>query len=77
MFPDFTAIQKVGREAFNNSCAQCHGVNATGTDQGGPLVHRIYEPSHHGDAAFLRAAFYGVKAHHWPFGDMPAAEGIT
>ena len=36
-----------------------------------PLVHRIYEPSHHGDMAFVLAARNGVRAHHWPFGDMP------
>ena len=42
-----------------------------------PLVHKIYEPSHHGDAAFLLAAKQGVRAHHWKFGNMPAVEGVT
>ena len=42
-----------------------------------PLVHVIYEPSHHGDRAFLLAAQNGVRGHHWPFGNMPPVEGIT
>ena len=37
----------------------------------------IYEPSHHGDEAFQRAAAVGVRGHHWPFGDMPPVEGVT
>ena len=36
-----------------------------------PLVHRIYEPSHHADAAFQLAVTRGVRAHHWTFGNMP------
>ena len=59
-------------------CAACHGANAAG--QNGvapPLVHKIYEPSHHGDAAFLLAAKQGVRAHHWKFGNMPPVEGVT
>jgi len=42
-----------------------------------PLVHKIYEPNHHGDMAFLMAARNGVRAHHWKFGNMPPVEGIT
>jgi len=46
-----------GKTAFEASCAACHGVNAAGHDgKGPPLVHRIYEPSHHGDGAFLADA---------------------
>jgi len=40
-------------------------------------VHAIYEPGHHGDLAFKRAAMNGVRAHHWPFGNMPPVQGIT
>ena len=68
----------IGKRAFEASCASCHGTNAAG--QGGvapPLIHKIYEPSHHGDESFQRAAAIGVRAHHWRFGDMPAVEGIT
>lgn len=66
-----------GAAAFNAHCARCHGDRAAGTAQGPPLVHKIYEPSHHGDAAFLRAAANGVRAHHWNFGDMPKIEAAT
>jgi len=40
-------------------------------------VHKIYEPGHHGDISFQRAAEFGVKAHHWRFGDMPPVPGIS
>ncbi|MEO9529392.1 MAG: cytochrome c [Roseibium sp.] len=67
-----------GESLFKDNCAVCHGVNAAGRDGAGPpLVHRIYEPGHHGDGAFLLAALRGVRAHHWPFGDMPPVEGVS
>lgn len=74
----FTDHENTGKRAYDAVCAECHGVNAQGT-QGvaPPLVHRIYEPSHHGDMAFLLAAQNGVRAHHWTFGNMPAIEGVT
>ena len=66
-----------GEAKFNANCARCHGERAAGTAQGPPLVHKIYEPNHHGDQAFQRAAANGVRAHHWKFGDMPKIEGVT
>jgi mono/diheme cytochrome c family protein len=67
-----------GKTAFLNRCAACHGENAVGqVGVAPPLVHKIYEPSHHGDASFMRAAFVGVQQHHWPFGSMPPVEGVT
>lgn len=66
-----------GEAQFNALCAACHGPGAMGSDQGPPLVHRIYEPGHHGNAAFVSAVVNGVTAHHWDFGDMPPVEGIT
>ena len=75
---EFTEQQSLGRTAFENNCATCHGENATGlVGKGPPLIHKIYEPSHHGDGAFLMAARQGVRAHHWKFGDMPPVEGLT
>ena len=75
--PELSATQLVGEVAYNKSCASCHGENAAGQDGvAPPLVHRIYEPNHHGDGAFLLAAKNGVRAHHWPFGDMPPVEGV-
>ena len=68
---------QVGETKFNANCASCHGNQAAGTDHGPPLVHKIYEPNHHGDPAFQRAAANGVKAHHWEFGNMPNIEGVT
>lgn len=68
---------RVGEEKFNKFCSPCHGDRAKGTDHGPPLVHKIYEPNHHGDFAFQRAAAQGVRAHHWHFGNMPKIEGVT
>ncbi len=68
---------KDGEEKFNAFCSPCHGTQGTGSAHGPPLVHKIYEPSHHADFAFQRAAAQGVKAHHWKFGNMPKIEGVT
>jgi len=73
-----SANAQIGETAFNAKCMTCHGPNAEG--QKGvapPLVHKIYEPSHHGDMAFVLAAQNGVRSHHWPFGDMASVEGLT
>lgn len=70
--------EELGKRAFEAVCAQCHGQNAAG--QNGvapPLVHKIYEPSHHGDEAFYRAVANGVRSHHWDFGNMPPINGLT
>jgi len=76
--PVLGGAAKIGETAFNAKCASCHGANAAGQDGvAPPLVHKIYEPSHHCDGAFLMAAQNGVRAHHWPFGDMPPVEGVT
>ena len=68
----------IGKRAFDSVCASCHGQNAAGRNGvAPPLVHRIYEPSHHADEAFQRAVQNGVRAHHWNFGNMPQIEGLT
>lgn len=75
--PDLSDRAKLGSLAFDTNCAACHGKNAVGQDGvAPPLVHIIYEPNHHGDAAFLLAAKNGVRAHHWPFGDMPPIPNV-
>ena len=66
-----------GVAKFEANCSACHGVQGVGTSQGPPLVHKIYEPNHHGDPAFQRAAAQGVQAHHWQFGNMPKIETVT
>ncbi len=69
---------QIGKAAFEAKCAVCHGTNAAGQDGvAPPLVHKIYEPSHHGDGSFLVAVRNGVRAHHWRFGNMPPVEGLT
>ena len=69
---------QIGQLGYEAKCAACHGANAAGQDGvAPPLVHIIYEPSHHGDEAFQRAAELGVRGHHWPFGNMSLIEGVT
>ena len=75
--PPLSAEATKGRALFSRNCLTCHGQHSSGTDQGPPLVHRIYEPSHHGDASFLLAVKQGVRAHHWDFGDMAPVEGVS
>lgn len=75
--PELTAVAAMGQIAFEANCAACHGLKAAGTDKGPPFIHMIYEPSHHADFAFQRAARAGVLAHHWRFGNMPPVEGVT
>ncbi|MEX0829048.1 MAG: cytochrome c [Nitrospirales bacterium] len=65
-----------GESKFNKFCSRCHGAQGTGSDNGPPLVHKIYEPNHHADVAFQRAAAQGVRAHHWKFGNMPKIDGV-
>lgn len=66
-----------GQQVFNTTCVLCHGVNAAGTNQGPPLVHKIYEPGHHADFTFRNAVSQGVPAHHWNFGNMPPVPGVS
>ena len=74
----FSENARVGQLTYEAKCAACHGANAVGQDGvAPPLVHVVYEPNHHGDESFQRAAAMGVRAHHWPFGDMPPVEGVT
>jgi cytochrome c len=74
----FSPNAKVGKLAYKIKCANCHGINAEGQDGiAPPLVHKIYEPSHHGDESFQRAVSMGVQSHHWRFGNMPSIEDLT
>jgi len=66
-----------GQKLYAKLCAGCHGRGGKGTKQGPPLIHKIYEPSHHNDASFYRAVKKGVQAHHWQFGNMPPIENIS
>lgn len=66
-----------GQMLYEKYCSSCHGLELDGTNQGPPLVHPFYKPSHHGDQAFYRAALQGTRQHHWNFGDMKPVEGMT
>lgn len=74
---DVPAEHEQGRAFYEATCAACHGEAGLGTAQGPPLIHIVYEPNHHADAAFLLAAQRGVRAHHWRFGDMPPQPAVT
>ena len=79
LVPDQISEQGLlGKNIFEHKCQSCHGINAAGSHEiGPPLVHKIYEPNHRSDQSFYRAVALGVKAHHWPFGNMAAVEGLT
>lgn len=69
--PDFSMQAQAGERAFGQNCQACHGKNGGGSEQGPPLIHNIYNPGHHSDQSFFLAVQNGVRAHHWPFGNMP------
>lgn len=76
--PDIEGNAAIGQNIFESICAACHGPGGVGnTEAGPPLIHKIYEPSHHADESFQRAVALGVRAHHWRFGNMPPVEGLT
>lgn len=61
----------LGKSLYEKHCGSCHGNNGFGVDEKGPpLMHKYYEPSHHGNQSFIRAIKNGVKQHHWNFGKM-------
>ncbi|HYD63285.1 MAG TPA: cytochrome c [Noviherbaspirillum sp.] len=66
-----------GKSLFTANCASCHGADLKGSAKGPPMLHKVYEPSHHSDAAFQLAVKQGVRAHHWQFGDMPPVPGLS
>lgn len=76
--PSLSAVATQGKGIFDANCAACHGQNGAGVDGAGPpLVHIIYEPSHHADIAFYMAVKQGVRAHHWRFGNMPPVTDVS
>jgi mono/diheme cytochrome c family protein len=75
--PGFIADASRGRELFRANCANCHGDDARGTQQGPALTDTIYRPAHHADITFFMAVRFGVAPHHWRFGRMPPVEGLS
>lgn len=72
--PDLVAQ---GEPLYQTNCASCHGTDLRGTDKGPSHLSVVYEPNHHGDAAFQLAVLNGVPQHHWPFGDMDPVPGLS
>jgi len=66
-----------GRTLYGTNCASCHGADLKGSDKGPPMLHKVYETSHHSDAAFQLAVKNGVRAHHWNFGPMVPVPALT
>ena len=75
--PALSDMARAGEELFNANCSLCHGVNASGTDQGPTLIDRIYHPGHHSDFSFRNAASKGVPQHHWTFGAMSPVATVS
>lgn len=67
----------VGKPLFEKNCASCHGADLKGSDKGPPMLHKVYQPSHHSDMAFQMAVKNGSRAHHWSFGDMKPVMGVS
>lgn len=75
--PKLSDLGRTGKTAFDDNCAQCHGPNGAGSEKRPPLIHRVYHPGHHANAAFELAVKTGVRQHHWRFGDMPPQPQVT
>ena len=75
--PTLSEEAKNGAISFGMHCVQCHGPDASGTDRGPSLIHRIYESRHHADFSFVRAVTLGVSQHHWLFGSMPPQAQVS
>ena len=75
--PALSDMARAGEELFNANCSLCHGVSASGTDQGPTLIDRIYHPGHHSDFSFRNAASKGVPQHHWTFGAMSPVATVS
>jgi mono/diheme cytochrome c family protein len=71
------ALVSEGADLYQASCASCHGSDLRGTDLGPSQLSVVYQPGHHPDQAYALAAFNGVSAHHWQFGDMPPISGLS
>ena len=75
--PALSDTALAGESLFNAKCSLCHGANAAGTNQGPPLVDRVYEPGHHPDVSIRVAVRQGVRQHHWQFGNMPPVPSVS
>ena len=72
--PELSARGMAGVGLYSLHCSGCHGENAAGSPNGPPLVDKLYGPRIHNNDLFRHVIAYGVTAHHWKFGDMPAVK---
>jgi mono/diheme cytochrome c family protein len=73
----FVGDAEQGAVFFQQSCANCHGSDALGSEQGPALIDNIYRPARHADLAYHWAVGKGVRQHHRTFGNMPALPDVT
>jgi mono/diheme cytochrome c family protein len=66
-----------GAALYAASCAECHGADLRGTENGPSHLSAVYQPSHHADGAFQLAVVRGSPAHHWDFGPMLPVAGLS
>ncbi len=76
VIPNLSSRAYDGREHFAAFCGNCHGTYGEGTDDGPVLVHAVYAPTEFPDTAIAHAVRSGATARLWPFGDMPAIDGV-
>lgn len=77
MEPQDPELVVAGAELYAANCAECHGADLRGTDQGPSHLSEVYVPNHHSDGAFQLAVLVGSPQHHWDFGPMQPVEGLT
>jgi mono/diheme cytochrome c family protein len=66
-----------GAAIYGATCAQCHGGDLAGTDNGPSLLDPIYGAAQLTDDEFASAIRNGVEENRWEFGPMPANGAIT
>jgi len=66
-----------GEAGYQKDCAICHGEDGLGNSMGPPLLHSVYGPMQHSDAAFLLSVKAGVKAHHFNMGGMEVMPEVS
>ena len=71
------SLVAAGEPLYAARCAECHGSDLRGTDQGPSHLSIIYAPGRHVDFAFQRAIQLGSPQHHWSYGPMKSVEGLN
>jgi mono/diheme cytochrome c family protein len=77
VIPTLSAQAYDGQQLFAGSCGGCHGAYGEGSTNGPTLIHAVYAPAELPDRSMHEAMAQGAPARLWPFGDMPAVEGLT